>query len=163
MRLALREVAELHETKHGGHAVLDFRLGYAVLLQAEGDVLLDGHVREQRVRLKHHVDRPLIRWHAGHILAVDEYLPRARRFESAQHAQQRGFAATRGAQQAEYFALVDFQADIVDRLEIAEGFGDALDLHVGARIGILPRRRLDGRSTGCRHRLLARLEFLPDA
>ncbi len=40
--------------------------------------------------------------------------------------------------QAEYFALVDFQADIVDRLEVAEGFADALDLHVGTCGRIVP-------------------------
>ena len=42
-------------------------LRHAVLLQAEGDVLLHRHVREQRVRLEHHVDRPLVRRHAGHV------------------------------------------------------------------------------------------------
>ncbi len=48
--------------------------------------------------------------------------PERRRLEAAQHAQQRGLAAARGAQQTENLALVDLQADIVDGLEVAERF-----------------------------------------
>ena len=57
---------------------------------------------------------------------------------------QRGLAATRGAEQTEDLALVDVQTDIVDRLEITEGLGDALDPHVGCRVRIPPRGGFDG-------------------
>ncbi len=88
MGLALGKLAHFHQVEHGGDALFDLVPGQAVLFEAEGDVLLDAHVREQRVRLKHHVHRTLVRRYAGHVLAVDENPPRAGRFKSAQHAQQ---------------------------------------------------------------------------
>src|ERR1035438_1173752 len=103
-----RARSEFHQVEHGRHAVLNLRLGHTVLFQAKGDVLFDIHVRKQRVRLEHHVHRPFIRRYARHVLAVNEYFSGARRLESAQHAQQRGLAAARCAQQTEYFALIDF-------------------------------------------------------
>jgi hypothetical protein len=75
--------------------------------------------------LKHHIDRPFIRRHARHVFAVDEDAPRTGRFETAQHAQQRGLAATRSPEKAKDLALVDLQGDVIDRLEIAERLGDA--------------------------------------
>ena len=64
------------------------RARHAFLLQAEGDVLLHRHVREQRVGLEHHVDRPLVRRDAGHVHAVDEDAARGGLLEAGQHAQQ---------------------------------------------------------------------------
>ena len=46
--------------------------------------------------------------------------PCARRLEAGQHAQQRGLAAARAAEQREELALEDVEADIVDGGEIAE-------------------------------------------
>ena len=58
--LRLRELAELHQLEHRLDALGDRRLGHAVAPQAEGDVVPHAQVREQRVRLEHHVDRPLV-------------------------------------------------------------------------------------------------------
>jgi hypothetical protein len=143
VRPALGEAAELDELEHGGHALGDLGLRHAVLLQSESDVLLDVHVREKCIGLEHHVDRPLIRRHAGHVLAVDQYPAGARRLETPEHAQERRLAATRCAEQAEDLALVDLEADVVNRLEIAERLRDPLDLDVRTRARIPPRRGLD--------------------
>jgi hypothetical protein len=158
VRLALGEAAELHEFQHGGHALGDLRLRHAVLLQAEGDILLDVHVRKQRVGLEHHVHGPLVRRHARHVLAVDQNAAGTRCFEAAEHAQQRGLAAAGRSQQAENLALIDLQADVIDRLEIAERFGDAFDLHIGAGGRIPPQRGL-GCFTGVGHAYCPVLNF----
>ena len=39
-------------------------VGHRLVLQAVADILLDRHVREERVGLEHHVDRPLVGRHA---------------------------------------------------------------------------------------------------
>ena len=61
VRLALGELAQLHQLEHGLDALGDLVLGQAVAPQAEGDVVPHAQVREQRVALEHHVHRPLVR------------------------------------------------------------------------------------------------------
>ena len=65
-------------------------------------------------------------------------LPGGRRLEAGQHAQERGLAAARGAEQREELALVDVEADIVDRVDVAELLGDVLDPDEGLRARVLP-------------------------
>ena len=78
---ALAEPLKLHQPQHLGDAFGDFRTRHAFLLQAEGDVLLDAHMREQGVGLEHHVDRPLVRRHVGHVVAADKDAARVRLLE----------------------------------------------------------------------------------
>ena len=96
-------------------------------LQAEGDVLFDRHMREQRIGLEHHVDGPAIGRRAGKVLAVEDDFARRRLLEARQHAQQRGLAAAGGAEQREEFAVVDIEREVVDGDEIAELLGDVLE------------------------------------
>ncbi|RMU44412.1 hypothetical protein ALP29_201819 [Pseudomonas syringae pv. avii] len=127
MRLALGVLAHLHQLEHFGHTGFDFRLGELVLLEAEGDVVGHGHVREQRIGLKHHVDRTFVRRHVGDVDAVEVDTPLGRALETGQHAQQRGLAGARAAKQSEDFALVDLQGHIVHRNRLVELLGDPID------------------------------------
>ena len=113
----------------------DFRLRHAVLLESERDVLLDGHVREQRVGLEHHVHRSLVRRNARHVGAIDQDFAAGGLFESRQHAQQRGLAAARAAEQAEQLLLVDLQRDVVDRDKVTKFLGDPINGDVGTACG----------------------------
>ena len=54
-----------------------------------------------------------------------------RRFETRQHAQKRGLAAARAAEQREQLALEYVEADIVDRGEITEPLGHLVELMNG--------------------------------
>jgi hypothetical protein len=110
------------------HALGDLGLGQAFALQAEGDVLPHREVREQRVALEHHVDRPLVGRQVRPGPAVQHDAARGRRLEARQHAQQRALAAARRAQQREDLALGDVQADVVDGLVAVEVLDDVLDL-----------------------------------
>jgi len=69
------------------------RAGDTAARQAVTDVLADRHHREQRQMLKHHVDRPLVGWHAVHGLAANADVARIRAQKARNHAQQRGFSA----------------------------------------------------------------------
>src|SRR3546814_695381 len=140
VRLALGEGVERHHLDLVGHAPLDLGPRHAILLEAEGDVLLDVHVREERVGLEHHVHGPLVGRHAGHVLALQQDGALAGRLEAGQHAQQRGLAAARGAEQREELAPEDVEGDVVDGDEVAETLGDADNLHVRLLARIVPWR-----------------------
>ncbi|MNL24761.1 hypothetical protein D3C87_1462090 [compost metagenome] len=60
--------------------------------KTEGQVLGDGHVREQRVMLEHRVDRALKGRAVGDVFAVEQNLAFGREFEPGDHPQERGFA-----------------------------------------------------------------------
>lgn len=60
MRLTLGVGSQLHQIEHFLDARLDLWRGHPLALQAESDVVPDVEVREERIRLEHDVDRPLI-------------------------------------------------------------------------------------------------------
>ena len=97
-------------------------------LQAIGDILEDRHVREHGVGLEHHIDRAPVRRHRGHVLAIDQDLAFAGHLEAGDHAQKRGFAASRWPEQSKEFALANLEVHLVHRRDIAaEAFGNAFD------------------------------------
>ena len=96
------------------------RLGQAFLLEAEGDIVLDGEMRKQRVALEHHVDRPPIGRHLREIDAVEQDAAGIRLVEAGDHAQQGRLAAAGRTQQRKELALVDVERQLVDGGEAAE-------------------------------------------
>ena len=62
--------------------------------EAEGDVIADGEVGEERVVLEHRVHRPLLGRQVGDVLAIQQDAALIRLFETRRHAQQGGLAAT---------------------------------------------------------------------
>src|SRR5262249_55621209 len=54
--LALQEIADGEQLGGLGHALLDLWLSHAPILQAVGHVVVDRHVRIERVILEHHGD-----------------------------------------------------------------------------------------------------------
>ena len=87
----------------------------------------DRHVRKNRVRLEHHIDRTIVRRLVGHIDAVDFDRAARRYFEAGQHAQQRRLAAARTAEDRKQFAFGNVEVDVIDGDEVAEVFADAVE------------------------------------
>ncbi|MCY1419118.1 hypothetical protein D9M71_347000 [compost metagenome] len=127
MRLALGVLAHLYQLEHFGDAGVDFSRRDLVLLEAEGDVLRHGHVREQRVGLEHHVDRPLVGRHVSDVYAIEENAPLRGPFETCEHAQQCGLARSRAAEQGEDLTLLDFQGHVVHGNRLVELLRDPVD------------------------------------
>ena len=127
MRFAFGELLHVNQRQHFRHPGTDFAFRQLILLQTKGDVLLNGHVREKRVGLKHHIDGTLIRRHMGQVHAIENNLPGGGLFEACQHAQQRGFTTAGRAQQGKDFAFVDSQADIVHGMLTVERFRQVAD------------------------------------
>ena len=93
MRLALGKRAKLDQIEHLSGTPLYLVLCQAFALEAKGDVFPGVQMREQRIGLEHHVDRPLVRRKLRHVLPAQQYAPSRGFFKPGQHAQQGGLAA----------------------------------------------------------------------
>src|SRR5690606_40373163 len=98
VRFALLESVELDDREHLALALRDLVAWQSLLLEPEGDVLLHGHVRKERVRLEHHVHRSIVGRDAFHRDAVDEAAACRGLLEAGQHPEQRRLAAARAAE-----------------------------------------------------------------
>ncbi len=95
-------------------ARLDLVLGHLGDLQAVGHVVEVRHVRVQRVVLEHHRDVALGRLQVVDHAVADADVAARDFFEARDHAQQRGLAAARGADDDDEFAVGDLGVHAVD-------------------------------------------------
>ena len=97
--------------------------------QAEGDVVVDGHLGIQGIALEHHGDLPL----PGSLLigpyAVDQEFAAGDVLQAGNHPQGRGLSAAGGSDENHELALLNFQIEIVDGM-IAIGI-DLVDVLQG--------------------------------
>ncbi|ESR71714.1 hypothetical protein T266_08105 [Pseudomonas aeruginosa VRFPA05] len=114
VRVACGVLAQFHQFDGFGDPLLQFRRRHLLHAQAEGDVLLHGHVGEQRVALEHHGDPALLRRQRHHILAVDEDAPAVDLGQPGDAAQQGGLAAAAGAEQGDELAAGGGEVDIAE-------------------------------------------------
>jgi hypothetical protein len=84
-------------------------------------------MREQRIALKHHVDRSPMRRHRRHLDAVEHDAAGVRSLEAGDQPQQGGLAAARRAEQREELAVMNVEGKPVDRCRVAEALGEALN------------------------------------
>ena len=113
-RLALLHALEAHRAQRGRDARAHVVTAHALDAQPERDVLEHAHVREQRVRLEHHVDVPLGRRHVRDVAAAQQDAAARGLLEARDHAQRRRLAAARRPEHREELALVDLERDGVD-------------------------------------------------
>eukprot|EP01042_Synura_sphagnicola_P033671 gene33670-43222_t len=100
-------------------ALVDVGLVAAGNLETESHVLVDIHVRVQRVALEHHGDAALGRRQVIDYFAADGQLAAADVFQTAQHAQQRRFATAGRADQDAEFTVVDVQIEAAEDILLA--------------------------------------------
>ncbi len=133
--LARRAFQQRTQFQDGGrtlHALVDLGLGQALDLQAIRHVLVHRHVRIQRIVLEHHGDVALLGFQViDHALADDD-LSAADLFQPGDHAQERGFAAARGPDHDDEFAIGDVGIDAMDHVDRlgagAIGLADLLEM-----------------------------------
>jgi len=100
-------------------------------LQAEGHVLLHGHVRKQRIALEHHAGIALVNGQTGDVRPADQDAPRRGLDEPGDHAQGGRLAAAAGPQKRDQFAVFDIEREIGDRRGLAETLVQMLDRDCG--------------------------------
>ena len=118
---------------------------HAAAAQAEGDVLEDRQVREERVRLEDRVHVALVGRPAADRLVAEVDRPLGRLLEAADHAQGRRLAAARGAEQREEAAALDLEREVVHGLDVVELLRHVVEPDVGGargrlRLGLLGDR-----------------------
>ena len=144
LRLACAEIAQLHEVEHLIDPGRNFVAGHVLLLQAVRDVLFDGHMRKDGIRLKHHVHRPLVRRLPGYVDTVDLDRPRVRRLKPGQHPEQRRLAASGSAEYREQLSPADVQVDVIDGDKVAEVLAQLPNSYESCRVFGLFAHHLTG-------------------
>ena len=85
---------------------------HALHLQPERDVVVDRHVREERVLLEDHVHRAPVGDDVGHVLALQQDPTLVGHLEAGDHSQRRRLAAPARAEQREELAFADRERDV---------------------------------------------------
>jgi hypothetical protein len=124
--LALLAALQLDQGQGLGHPAPDLALVDPLAAQAEGHVLEDVHVGEQRVLLEDHVDVAPEGGDPDHVAAVEQDLAGGRFLEAGDHPQGGRLAAARGAQHGEELALGDAQVHLLHGPDVVAAAGEFL-------------------------------------
>ena len=111
------KMRDLQDVGGAGDARGDLGLRQPLVLEAEAQVLVDAHVRVERVGLEHHGHAARRRHQMVAARAVDIDLAVADVLEAGDHAQQRRLAAAGGADEDGEGAVIDLEVDAVDDLD----------------------------------------------
>src|SRR6185503_9853651 len=131
-RLALQHRAEFENPRGFLDARLDLGFGHAAVAQAVGHVVVNGHVRVERVVLEHHRDIAIGRLDLVDDATADVDLTAGDGLQACDHAQQRGLAAAGRPDQHAELAVADVEIDALDGFEAAGiGFPDVAEGYVG--------------------------------
>ena len=123
-----REALEPHEPQGLVDARGDLGLRQLAHLEAEGDVLGDRHVREQRVALEHHAGIAPPRRQVRDVAPAEADRAAGRLDEAGDHAQRRRLAAAGGAEQHHELAVRDIESDVAHGADVAVALGEAIEL-----------------------------------
>ena len=136
VRVALGQVAELDELQHLAHPLLLGRALDPPQPERVADVLGDGHVRPDRVRLEHDAALPLLRRHerlgraVEHDAVADRDAAGVGAVQAGDRPQRRRLPAPARAEQRQQLAGVRLQRDRVERDVIVERLRQSGDLQI---------------------------------
>ena len=129
-RVAIEERLDVQELGRGADALVDDGLLLLLHAQPEGDVVVDLHVREDRVALEHHRDPPPPRCEVGGLAVADEHASLVHVLEPRQAAQQRRLAAPGRPEQDDELLVLHLEVDPVHGRELAEVLAHSLETDV---------------------------------
>src|SRR5262249_34499372 len=104
--------------------------------QAEAHVVVDAHMRIERVILKHHRD---IAVHGRQLVdhrIADQHLARTDRFEASHHAQGCGLAAAGRSDQNHELLVADFEIHVFDGMKVVVILVEAADQNAGHTLSL---------------------------
>ena len=128
-RLALQKLVDLEDVGGPLDALRDLLLRHLVELQAEGEVVLDRHVRVERVALEDHRDVPFLRREVVDDAVADPELAVGDLLEPGDHAQGGRLAAPGRADQHHQFAVLDREVEVIHGLRpVVVDLRDAAEL-----------------------------------
>ena len=113
-RLAVEERLEVEDPRRIFHALVDLRLLLLPETQAEGDVVVDGQVRVERVALEHHRDVPVARRDLVHDPVADPDLAFGDLLEARHHPERGRLSAAGRADENHELAVLCIQREVGD-------------------------------------------------
>ena len=113
-RLAIKKRPDLQDLRGFVDARLDLGLIHPAIAQSIRHVVVNGHVRIERVVLKHHGDVALGRFDVVDDTTADIDLARGRRLEPRDHPKQGGLSAAGRTDQHAELPVADVEADALD-------------------------------------------------
>jgi hypothetical protein len=119
-RPPLHQLVDLQDIGGMLDALFGILLGIAVHAQTEAEVLLDRHVRIERIGLENHGDAAIGRLDIVDDLAADVDLAAGDILQSGDHPQQRGLAAAGRADEDDELAVLHLEVRPMDDFERAE-------------------------------------------
>src|SRR5262245_15365478 len=114
--LALEELLDAQDVGRLLHALLDLGLGELPHLQAEGHVVVDGHVGIEGVVLEDHGDVAVLGGQVVDHALTDGDLAGGDLLQAGHHAQGRQLATARRAHQHDELLVADVEVDVLDRV-----------------------------------------------
>ena len=104
------------------HALPYLEPGQSGVHKAKLDILAHGHMREQRVILKHGIDLTALRRDVVHPLPADGYVSLIRGLEARKDSQDGRLAATGRPKEGQKLAVADTQINALKRASVLERF-----------------------------------------
>ena len=126
-RLAVQQPVELDRGGGAAHTRVDLRLVRLAPPQREGEVVVDRHLRIQRVVLEDHRDVALARGDAVDHALADADLALGDRLEPGQHPQRGRLARARRPDQHEELAVAGLERQLAHRLDGVEALGHGVE------------------------------------
>ncbi len=112
--LAVEQLGDVEDLRRMLDALVDLRLWRLLQLQAERHVLVDVHVRIERVVLEHHGDVPVLGRHVVDDVAADRDVATRDLLEAGDHAERRALAAAGRPDQHDELLVGDVEIDAAD-------------------------------------------------
>src|SRR5439155_6408917 len=120
------ESLELDHAQHLIHTVAMLMTWDALHLEPESDVVVDRHVREERVLLEDHVDGSAVRRDRRDFPRLQEDPAFVRHLEARDHPEGRRLATAARPEQREELSFGDGERHVVDGCDLAEALADTL-------------------------------------
>ena len=110
--LTRKVIGDAEDLCRGLDLFVDDFLGHLAELETECHVVVDGHMRIERVVLEDHRDVSVLRDDVVDELAVDIKFARRNFFETGDHTERRGLTAARGTDEDDEFLIPDVEAEV---------------------------------------------------
>ena len=130
-RLARQHRSDFEDPRGLLHPGVDLRLRHAAIAQPIGHVVVDAHMRIERVVLEHHRDVALGRLDLVDDAPADIDLAGRDGLQSGDHAQQRRLAAAGWADENDEFTVADVEVDPLDDLHPSEALAHVAHREAG--------------------------------
>ncbi len=126
-RPTTEEIAYMHERRNIRDLLLDIGGGDPLHHQRKADVLLDRHVRVERVGLEDDADITLLAGQVGDVPIAEQDAAGSRPVDAADGKQRRRFAATGRSEQRQHFSGAHFEVHILYDLGGAKTLGKLVE------------------------------------